>query len=88
MAVDEHQDSVEVLAGTRGYVVLTICEDDTHLFVRAAVYDGRPESLKTPENIESFTTTREAREWARSYAEDFLREVHDDEPDECFGDDS
>lgn len=88
MAVSEHQDSVEVLAGTRGYTVLTICEDDTHLFVRAAVYDGRPEPMKTPENVESFDTTREAREWAQSYAASFLPEADDDVSDDELGDHS
>ena len=64
--------TVEEIPGTRGYLELQIEEHEDHIDVEACIYDGYPESLKTPENCVRFPTTAKARAWGVDYAMQFL----------------
>jgi hypothetical protein len=56
----------------RACLRLTIVEVEAALKVRAEIFDGLPNSLKTPETVEWFATPSMAVAWGDSYAEEFL----------------
>lgn len=54
------------------WLVKELVEDEDGILVRATLYAGRPEPLKTPEIRLHFHTTASAEEWAESYARQFM----------------
>jgi hypothetical protein len=79
MPVSIHDTTPEPIKGTRGYLVMRICEGDDDLYVQGCVYDGSPQPLQTPEGVCEDTTTARVRNWAVDYAEQFLPEITDPE---------